>query len=263
MCNNTKGSPEIRDFYSRFPYPSIAFNGKYNIEKHADKVLKPAGVKAPELRGKMVLDIGCGTGEIACSLAFNGARVVGVDFCSASLKRARKLAEEHSLKNISFIEADLFQLPLKKSSVFDLVCLIGVAHHTSEPRGAFGIACSFLEPGGIMLFGAYSKTARQRHLAIQRELTRKAGSNIEEKLKIAAEKFYGGKADELARVFLADKYCNPLEKSIPLREALSWLEEEKMKLVGSEPAMKSKKPESSEREWLKKRRSFFVLAAKM
>ena len=257
------GSPEIREFYSRFPYPSIAFHGKYNIAKHANKVLKASGLSVANLGGKRALDIGCGTGEIACSLAFNGAKVVGVDFCSASLERARRLAERYSLKSISFIEADLFQLPLKKSSGFDVVCLLGVAHHTSAPRLAFKIACSLLKHNGVILFGAYNKTARQRHRKVQRELARKAGNDTEKKLEIAVEKFYGRNANKLAQIFLADKYCNPLERSISLREALSWLKEEKIELLGCEPRIIFEKTlENNEKRWLEEERSFFILAGK-
>ncbi|MFH1235159.1 MAG: methyltransferase domain-containing protein [Candidatus Diapherotrites archaeon] len=257
------GSKTVRDFYSFFPYPSIGLLGNYCIQKHAGKVLKASGFKAKDFNGKSVLEIGCGTGEIGCSLAFHGARVTGVDFCSASLERAEALAKKHKLKGIKFIESDLFELPKKLHEKFDLVLLVGVAHHTNAPRKAFSIACSFLRPGGIILLGLYNKTGRDKKSRRQKALSKKAGKDLMKKLELAEKMFFGRKPNEIERIYLADKYCHPLEKTFSLGRALDWIEKEKLELIGSDPKiLKGKSIGETELDWAGQKRSFFTLAGK-
>lgn len=253
---------EVKEFYNSFPYPSVGYFDKYNIETHADKVLQSAGIKAGDLKGQRVLDLGCGTGEIACSLAFNGANVLGVDFCKTSVERARKLAEEHSLKNIEFIESNLFDLEGKVEG-FDFVCLLGVAHHTNKPKKAFSTAIRFLKSRGTILLGLYNAVGRKNHQRIQRKLEKMCGNDYRQKVKTANKMLCNGNAGELEKIYLADKYCHPLEKTVSLKKALEWLECEGIELIGCDPRLEEGKSlEWNERQWLDKERSFFILAGR-
>jgi putative endonuclease len=257
------GSSAVKEFYSSFPYPSVGLLGDYNIKKYAGKVLKASCLKARDFSGKKALEIGCGTGEIGCSLAFHDAEVTGVDFCNASLKRAKILAKKHKLKNIKFIESDLFDLPAKLKERFDLVLLIGVAHHTTAPRKAFNIACSFLKPGGIILLGLYNREGRSKKCRVQKALSKKAGSDFRKKIELAEKMFFTRKASEIERIYLADKYCHPLEKTFSLGTAMNWLAKEKLELLGSDPRiLKGKSIGETERSWARQKRSFFILAGK-
>lgn len=94
------------------------FRPETNVEEH-----KPAYVR----RGTSVLDLCCGTGDLAIALNRRyWARVIGVDFAHSMLVRARKKgARLHSpdlvqLRPIRFIEADALRLPFAEAS-FDLV----------------------------------------------------------------------------------------------------------------------------------------------
>jgi demethylmenaquinone methyltransferase / 2-methoxy-6-polyprenyl-1,4-benzoquinol methylase len=79
-------------------------------------------------RGARVLDLCCGTGDLAFALARSGpAQVIGADFSHAMLVRAsgkrRAHAEEAKLRSIApagFVEADALRLPFADAS-FDLV----------------------------------------------------------------------------------------------------------------------------------------------
>lgn len=61
----------------------------------------------PDLKGKSVLDLGCGVGDQAALLVERGARVVGVDMVAEVLDTARARA----LPGTRFVEADLKNLP--------------------------------------------------------------------------------------------------------------------------------------------------------
>ena len=256
----THGSSAVKEFYNKYPFPSRGLLFGYKIAKHADKVIKASGKKAKDFAGLKVLEIGCGTGEIGCSLAFNGTIVTGVDFCGESIRRAKLLAKKHNLKKIKFIESDLFELPEKLKEKFDLVSIIGVAHHTRAPKKAFQVATRFLKENGIVLLGLYNETARKETTNKRRELEKKAGSDLNKKMKLVAEDF-GRKPNEAEEIYLADKYCHPLEKTVSLSRALNWFEVEGLELVGCDPKMPGSVKES-EREWAKLNRSFFILAGK-
>lgn len=78
--------------------------------------------------------------------------VVGID-----LSNAVEVAFRHTrhLPNVHILQADIFQLPLKKA--FDFVFSIGVVHHTPDPEKAFLSLVSRLKPGGsaaVWVYGA-------------------------------------------------------------------------------------------------------------
>jgi SAM-dependent methyltransferase len=61
----------------------------------------------PPLRGRMVLDLGCGVGDVAAELVARGAKVTGVDLQEELLAEARA----RGLREASFVRADLHALP--------------------------------------------------------------------------------------------------------------------------------------------------------
>ena len=67
--------------------------------------------------GERVLDLACGTGDLAALAAARGARVVGVDFTVAMLRRARARLPEAAL-----VRADAARLPFTDGSVDAAVC---------------------------------------------------------------------------------------------------------------------------------------------
>jgi demethylmenaquinone methyltransferase/2-methoxy-6-polyprenyl-1,4-benzoquinol methylase len=116
----------------------------------------------------LVLDICCGTGDLAFSLQRKArARVLGADFSHTMLVRAREKAEaENGAAPMPFLEADALQLPFANDS-FDLVTsafgfrnLANYQHGLQEifrilkPGGALGIL-EFTEPAPGILGDAY------------------------------------------------------------------------------------------------------------
>ncbi|MBL8813112.1 MAG: class I SAM-dependent methyltransferase [Planctomycetaceae bacterium] len=102
------------------------------------------GVSLSDLKGMRVLDAGCGGGRYSKVCAEAGAIVVGADHTRA-VDKAKKLCE--GLPNVSFVQADLKQLPLERSS-FDFVFSIGVMHHDANTRTVFDAVAPMVKPRG-------------------------------------------------------------------------------------------------------------------
>jgi ubiquinone/menaquinone biosynthesis C-methylase UbiE len=111
-----------------------------------------------EIRGKSVLDAGCGTGIFSIIFARNGAgRVVGIDISPGSLETAKGLKERFNLSNAEFRLQDMLRLPFADAA-FDIVWAWGTVHHTTDPLRAVSELIRVLRPGGSLFLAVYKKT---------------------------------------------------------------------------------------------------------
>ncbi len=101
--------------------------------------------------GSSVLEAGCGVGAQTVTLARNSpdARFTCLDVSSRSLEAARARARAASLENVTFQQADLFELPYPEAS-FDHVFVCFVLEHLRRPGEALAILRSRLKPGGTL-----------------------------------------------------------------------------------------------------------------
>ena len=109
------------------------------------------GFTAEELRGKHLLDVGCGMGRFAEVATRWGASVVGVDLSAAAEVAASNLAD----RNFAALQADVFALPFALES-FDCIYSLGVLHHTPDCERAFKSLPRYLKPGGVIAIWLYS-----------------------------------------------------------------------------------------------------------
>lgn len=109
-----------------------------------------------ELRGKLVLDAGCGMGRFGEIVAKHGGKVIGVDLSYAVDSAVKNLSR---WKNAHVLQADLRELPFREG-IFDFIYSLGVLHHTPDPRRAFESLIRFLRPGGkisVTLYSGYNR----------------------------------------------------------------------------------------------------------
>lgn len=98
-----------------------------------------------DLRGKRVLDYGCGAGEGAIFLAKQGAQAVGIDVSPGMLKAAEKLAAHHGVSiETRLVTGD--QIPADRQE-FDFVYGNGVLHHVDLAHARAELA-RVLKPEG-------------------------------------------------------------------------------------------------------------------
>jgi 2-polyprenyl-3-methyl-5-hydroxy-6-metoxy-1,4-benzoquinol methylase len=101
------------------------------------------------LKGKKVLDLGCGAGEAAVYFALQGADVCACDVAGDFLKIAERLAEKFGVQP-EFTEASSGALPYP-AATFDYVFGNGVLHHV-ELSSTAGEVRRVLKPGGRGFF---------------------------------------------------------------------------------------------------------------
>jgi len=106
-----------------------------------------------EIKGKRVLDAGCGAGRFTQVAAMMGAKeVIGVDL-SDSIFAASENTKKFN--NVKIMRGDINNLPFEDES-FDVIFSIGVLHHTPNTKQAFDSLYRLLKPGGIMAIWVYS-----------------------------------------------------------------------------------------------------------
>lgn len=97
-----------------------------------------------------VADFGCGTGAMSVELARWAKKVTAIDRSATAIAQAKERATREGLSNLSFLEADLHELPLP-SSRFDLVVISQSLHHVSEHERVLQEALRILKPGGRVM----------------------------------------------------------------------------------------------------------------
>lgn len=111
-----------------------------------DWILKLAG----DVRGKKVLDLGCGDGSLTYILAKSGAEVIGIDNEELGLKYANENLESmnhHKNLKYTFVTASAYSLPFDSNS-FDLVVSCDVIEHLNEPEKMCIETSRVLKDGG-------------------------------------------------------------------------------------------------------------------
>lgn len=109
------------------------------------------GWRAEELRGRLVLDAGCGAGRFAEVALSCGARVVAIDYSTAVEACRRNLPQSG---DIDIVQADIYALPFAPAQ-FDFVYSLGVLQHTPDVRRAVRALPDQLAPGGRLAVDFY------------------------------------------------------------------------------------------------------------
>lgn len=122
--------------------------GYYGINRHLEADVN--GRILAHCIGAQLLELGCGTGEVALFWAAQGAQVTAIDISDEGIRRATDLAghSEHAPRFLRMDASDMRGLPPDK---FDIVTGISVLHHLDLTR-AYAEIARVLRPGGRAYF---------------------------------------------------------------------------------------------------------------
>ncbi len=105
-------------------------------------------------------DLGCGTGQVAASLAPFVARIIAVDGSTAMLRAAKKRL--HDFDNVELRRGELESLPLD-DAMLDAATVTLVLHHVPQPERVFTEIARVLRPGGRLLLVDMLPHDRERY----------------------------------------------------------------------------------------------------
>jgi 2-polyprenyl-6-hydroxyphenyl methylase / 3-demethylubiquinone-9 3-methyltransferase len=118
------------------------------------------------LQGKRVLDVGCGGGILADSMARKGADVVGIDLSSKALKVAQLHVLEAQTPNIAYREVSAEDLAIESPSQFDVVTCMEMLEHVPDPASVVKACSTLVKPGGWVFFSTLNRSAKSFLFAI-------------------------------------------------------------------------------------------------
>ena len=103
-----------------------------------------------DVRGKTVLEFGCGDGQNTVMLAKRGAKVIALDLSADLVELAAKRVEANGCREVEFLVASAHSLPLKDESV-DVVFGMAILHHLDLDLASQNVR-RVLKKGGRAIF---------------------------------------------------------------------------------------------------------------
>jgi SAM-dependent methyltransferase len=151
----------VKSFYEETPFPNYDnLDGRASLQAKAKRGVFARLLDEQLPRPAIVLEAGCGTGQLSNFLGMGwGRTVIGADLCLNSLRLAKSFRDRCSISNAQFMQMNLFRPPFADET-FDLVISNGVLHHTSDPEGGFRSIVTKLKPGGCVIIGLYNHLGR-------------------------------------------------------------------------------------------------------
>lgn len=169
-CNDCKTQFPIRNYIPRFVPPenyahSFGFQWNKHVKTQIDKF---SGISMSRdrffqvtkwnenLKGKNILEVGCGAGRFTQIALETGAEVFSFDYSSAI---DANLTNNGLQDNLHLFQADIYHIPLQRS-FFDKIFCFGVLQHCPDPKKAFMSLIPFLRTGGEIAIDIYDLTFR-------------------------------------------------------------------------------------------------------
>jgi len=120
----------------------------------------------PLVRGKHILDVGCGLGAATMEIAQHNrsSKVLGIDLLEGMIRQCRINAEIYGVGNASFEAASVYSLPYENKS-FDTVTCFFMLHHLDDIPKALAEIMRVLQKGGRV----FAAEPLDHHHGTQRE----------------------------------------------------------------------------------------------
>lgn len=118
------------------------------------------------LGGQRVLDVGCGGGILADSMARKGATVLGIDLSTKALKIAQLHALEAETPRIDYREVSAEALAAEQPGQFDAVTCMEMLEHVPDPASVVRACSELVKPGGWVFFSTLNRNTKSFLFAI-------------------------------------------------------------------------------------------------
>ncbi len=117
------------------------------------------------LAGKKVLDVGCGGGILAESMAVRGADVTGIDMGEANLQVARLHLLETG-EQVHYQRIPVEELARELPAHFDVVTCMEMLEHVPDPSSIVRACAALVKPGGTVFFSTINRNPKAYLMAV-------------------------------------------------------------------------------------------------
>jgi len=117
------------------------------------------------LRGKAVVDVGCGGGILAEAMARLGARVTGIDLAAKPLKVAQLHLLEVGLE-VEYLLTAAEDLAAQRTGQYDVVTCMELLEHVPDPSSTIAACARLVKPGGRLVFSTINRNPKAYLFAV-------------------------------------------------------------------------------------------------
>ena len=117
------------------------------------------------LKGKSVLDVGCGGGILTEAMAALGARVKGIDLSEKALKVAMLHLLESRLE-VNYEEISAENLAQREAGQYDALTCMEMLEHVPDPASTVSACAQLVKPGGQVFFSTINRNPKSYLLAV-------------------------------------------------------------------------------------------------
>ncbi|MFZ6876190.1 bifunctional 2-polyprenyl-6-hydroxyphenol methylase/3-demethylubiquinol 3-O-methyltransferase UbiG [Undibacterium sp. Di27W] len=118
-----------------------------------------------QLAGKQVLDIGCGGGILAESMARKGAQVTGIDLADKALQIAQWHAQGQDV-DVLYVKSSAESWAQQHAGHYDVITCMEMLEHVPSPSAVIQACSDMLKPGGWVFFSTINRNPLSYTLAI-------------------------------------------------------------------------------------------------
>lgn len=118
-----------------------------------------------QLSGARIIDIGCGGGILAESMATAGGVVTGIDMAEGSLAVAR-LHQHESDVDVHYRQATAEELASEAAGSFDVVTCLEMLEHVPDPSEVIRSCAELVKPGGHVFLSTINRNPKSFAMAI-------------------------------------------------------------------------------------------------
>lgn len=233
----------VRAMYNAHPFPNRYTTLASRSDDRFERIYREfLHIPLDELKGKTLLDAGCGTGENTWSwrrFLDPSIRMVAVDLSEASITIARQKGADQPLQP-SFAVASLLDLALPANSV-DVVFCSGVLVAVTDPDKAIRELTRVLKPGGYMILVLYHRYGRALHGLRRAVIDLIERDDVDRRARLGG-RLFGRSMRKLAEAeqvplegILYDQFGLPCETRYSVGQALAWFKRASIQYLGTWP----------------------------